>query len=59
MKLRLDLEIGNEAMSEPFHVAAALQAAARKVERGELVEGWAAPIFDANGNDVGSIEVAG
>ena len=57
MTLRLHIEIGNEAMSEPQHVAAALERAARLIERGELVAGWA-PITDSNGNTVGRFEVA-
>lgn len=56
MTFRLNIEIGNESMSEPQHVAAALEDAARRVERSELQEGWA-PIMDANGNTVGRFEV--
>jgi hypothetical protein len=56
MTFRLNIEIGNETMSEPQHVAAALEDAARRVERGELVPGWA-PISDGNGNTVGRFEV--
>jgi hypothetical protein len=56
MTFQLIIRIGNEAMSEPQHVAAALEDAARRIERGELVPGWA-PIIDGNGNTVGRFEV--
>ncbi len=59
MTFRLHIEIGNEAMSEPQHVAAALERAARAVERGELVPGNRAAITDGNGNRVGACEVVG
>jgi hypothetical protein len=58
MTARLHIEIGNEAMSEPFHVAAALELLARKVESyGALTDGEAIRIEDSNGNTVGRFEV--
>ena len=53
---RVSIQIGNEAMSEPFHVAAALERVARALEGGELEAGWSL-VHDGNGNRVGWFEV--
>lgn len=56
MTFRLHINIGNEAMSEPFHLAAALERVARVMETGELEDGWSL-VHDGNGNRVGWFEI--
>jgi len=57
MTVTVSIDIGNSAMSEPEHVAAALQAVARDIEHGVLVPGWWGRVRDENGNTVGRFEV--
>lgn len=53
--LRIEIAIGNAAMSDPADIAAALRTTADRVETGQ--RGLACGIKDANGNTVGSLWV--
>jgi hypothetical protein len=53
-KLVLEIELGNDAMRLPAHVAEALAAVAKQVPHVIMSKGISTKIKDANGNTVGS-----
>lgn len=53
-KLVLEIELGNDAMRLPAHVAAALAKIAKQVPHVIMSKGVSTKILDENGNTVGS-----
>lgn len=53
-KLVLEIELGNDAMNKPQHVAEALAAVAKQVPHVVMSKGVTTKIKDENGNTVGS-----
>lgn len=53
-KLVLEIELGNDAMKLPAHVAVALAAIAKQVPHVIMSKGITTKIKDENGNTVGS-----
>lgn len=51
----LEITLGNAAMADAFHVAAALRQVAESLEQAER----SGRIYDDNGNSVGSFRLAG
>ena len=53
-KLVLEIELGNDAMKLPTHVAEALAAVAKQIPHVVMSKGITTKIKDTNGNTVGS-----
>ncbi|MGH2481371.1 MAG: hypothetical protein ACRDHW_17090 [Ktedonobacteraceae bacterium] len=52
-KLVLEIELGNDAMKDPAHVAEALAEVAKQVTHVAMSKGMSTKIMDVNGNTVG------
>lgn len=53
-KFVLEIEIGNDAMKLPQHIAEALAAIAKQVPSVIMMKGMTTKVKDANGNSIGS-----
>lgn len=53
-KFILEIELGNDAMKLPAHVAEAVAAAVKQIPHVAPIKGGTVKIRDANGNTVGS-----
>ena len=53
-KLVLEIELGNDAMRLPAHVADALSKVAKQAQHVIMSKGMTTKIMDENGNTVGS-----
>lgn len=53
-KFVIEIELGNEEMKFPQHIAAALTDVARQVKHVAMMKGGSTKIKDVNGNTVGS-----
>jgi len=53
-KFVLEIELGNDAMKLPTHVAEAVAAAAKQIPHVIALKGSSIKIKDANGNTVGT-----
>lgn len=51
--LKIEIEVGNDAMKRPNELADALQQVSRRVRGANMKDGEGAKIMDANGNSVG------
>lgn len=54
MKLIVEVEIGNDAMKLPTHLADAVAAVAKQIPHVVMMKGSSTKIKDINGNVVGS-----
>jgi hypothetical protein len=53
MIFKLEIELGNDAMKTPGHVADKLQELSRRVRGAKLQDGEGAKVLDLNGTSVG------
>lgn len=53
MIFKLEVELGNDAMKSPAHVANKLMELSRRVRGAKLQDGEGAKVMDDNGNSVG------
>lgn len=53
-KFVIEIELGNDAMKLPQHIADALAAIAKQVPNVIMMKGITTKVKDANGNSVGS-----